>query len=66
MPTIHPDSPLLTRAEIASALSVTRDYLDHAARRGEGPPYIKFGRLIRYDRSAVSEWLAAQAGAKAA
>jgi hypothetical protein len=28
--------------------------------RGEGPPFIRIGRTIRYSRQACAEWLAAQ------
>lgn len=46
-----------TRGEIAKILRVSRGFLDHAAMRGEGPPFYRVGRSIRYDRIQVVEWL---------
>jgi excisionase family DNA binding protein len=46
-----------TRDEIAKALRVSRGFLDHAALKGEGPPFYRIGRSIRYDRMQVIEWL---------
>jgi predicted DNA-binding transcriptional regulator AlpA len=49
-----------TRDEIAKALRVSRGFLDHAALKGEGPPFFRIGRSIRYDRNQVIEWLRTQ------
>lgn len=51
---------LLTRDEVAEKLRVTRSYLDSAATRGKGPPYLRVGRAIRYDPVQVARWLEAQ------
>jgi excisionase family DNA binding protein len=51
---------ILTRDEVADKLKVTRAYLDSAAVRGKGPPFLRVGRAIRYDQSQVEAWLAAQ------
>lgn len=32
---------------------------DQVARKGQGPPFIKVGRLVRYRRSDVDAWLRA-------
>jgi predicted DNA-binding transcriptional regulator AlpA len=53
---IHPDK-LLTRAEVANWLDVTRQYLDAIGSRGDAPPFLRIGRAIRYDRHAVMAWL---------
>lgn len=57
-PNIIPN--LATRAEVATLLRVNRSYLDHAALNGDGPPFFKVGRAVRYDMAAVAEWLLAQ------
>jgi hypothetical protein len=49
-----------TRGEIATILRVSRGFLDHAALKGEGPPFFRIGRSIRYDRNQVIEWLRTQ------
>jgi len=49
-----------TRNEIAKALRVSRGFLDHQALRGEGPPFFRIGRSIRYDRNQVIDWLRTQ------
>jgi predicted DNA-binding transcriptional regulator AlpA len=48
---------LLTRAELAEWLGVTRQWLDAIASRPDAPPCVQLGRAIRYDRQAVKEWL---------
>jgi predicted DNA-binding transcriptional regulator AlpA len=52
--------PLLTRDEVAEILRVRRSSLDSSAMHGEGPPYFRIGRSIRYDRATVAEWLVNQ------
>ena len=54
------DRPLITRDEVAEILRVTRSYLDSAALRGDGPPFFRVGRAIRYDRQRVADWLISQ------
>ena len=56
---------LATRSELAQLLRVNRSYLDHAACRGDGPPFYRVGRAIRYDVAAVAAWLAGQPSAAA-
>lgn len=48
---------LLTRAELAEWLGVTRQWLDAIASRPDAPPCVRLGRAIRYDRQAVKAWL---------
>jgi predicted DNA-binding transcriptional regulator AlpA len=48
---------LLTRAELAEWLSVTRQWLDTIASRPDAPPCVRLGRAIRYDQQAVKAWL---------
>jgi predicted DNA-binding transcriptional regulator AlpA len=50
---------VLTEAEVASWLGISRDALRGRRRRGTGPPYIRFGRTIRYPREDLERWRAA-------
>ena len=49
---------LLTERETALYLSVSKAYLAATrVRHLGGPPYIKFGRSVRYLRSDLDEWI---------
>ena len=49
---------LLTGAEVARWLGVTRQWLDTINTRADAPPCIRIGsRAIRYDPAAVRAWL---------
>lgn len=52
---------LYTRDEVAELLRVSRGFLDHAALRGDGPPFFKIGNAIRYNKAVVVAWLKAKA-----
>jgi predicted DNA-binding transcriptional regulator AlpA len=45
--------------ELARMLSCSRITLQQARAKGEGIPYIKIGRLVRYSTRTVREWLTA-------
>ena len=47
---------LLTPAEVARLLKVSVSWLAKSRMRGDGPPFVKIGRSVRYS-SAVKEWL---------
>lgn len=49
--------PLLTPRAAAQALSVSESWLAKARMRGDGPPYVKVGRAVRYAQAAVLQWL---------
>jgi hypothetical protein len=51
---------LLTERDVAVMLQATPRALQAWRTRGGGPPFFKFGRLVRYDRASVSTWLTAQ------
>jgi len=54
----HPDlSPLLTAKEAAAGLKVSLSWLAKARMRGDGPPYIRIGRSIRYTEAALIQWM---------
>ncbi|MEU3013396.1 DNA-binding protein [Nocardia asteroides] len=52
-----PPLPLATPAEIANYRRTSTAVLAQERYRGEGPPYIRNGRSIRYEWPAVLEWI---------
>jgi hypothetical protein len=42
--------------DAAAAIAVSVSFLNKARMGGRGPPYLKFGRMIRYDLAAVRAW----------
>jgi hypothetical protein len=51
-PTTSPTAPapadLLTPKEFAKAQKVSLSWLAKARKRGDGPPFVRFGRSVRY------------------
>lgn len=59
---LHPDLELpgergLSPEEMAAFLNVSESWLAKARMRGDGPPYAKIGRMVRYFLSQASPWL---------
>jgi|SRR6516162_781572 predicted DNA-binding transcriptional regulator AlpA len=52
-----PTIVLLTTKEAAKLLKVSLSWLAKARMRGDGPPYIKVGRSIRYWEAGVLQWM---------
>jgi predicted DNA-binding transcriptional regulator AlpA len=52
----NPIDPLLHPRDAAKALSVSLSWLAKARMRGDGPPFIKIGRAIRYSLAALQQW----------
>jgi predicted DNA-binding transcriptional regulator AlpA len=48
---------LLTAAEAARIPKVSLSWLAKARMRGDGPPYIRVGRSIRYTEAALLQWM---------
>jgi excisionase family DNA binding protein len=48
---------LLTAKEAAKLLKVSLSWLAKARMRGDGPPYVKIGRSIRYSETALVQWM---------
>ena len=46
--------------ETAAFLRVSLSWLAKARMRGDGPPYVKIGRAIRYLESALQQWMKSQ------
>jgi predicted DNA-binding transcriptional regulator AlpA len=47
----------LTEAETSHYIAMSRPWLRLRRMRGEGPPYIKIGRAVRYDIRDLDDWL---------
>jgi predicted DNA-binding transcriptional regulator AlpA len=50
---------LLTPCETAERLKVSLSWLAKARMRGDGPPFIKIGRAIRYSEAELLQWMRA-------
>jgi len=48
---------LVTPKEAATYLRVSESWLAKGRMRGDGPPYLQFGRAIRYSETALSNWM---------
>jgi predicted DNA-binding transcriptional regulator AlpA len=48
---------LLTPRGAADFLRVSESWLAKARMRGDGPPYVKVGRSIRYAEGALLQWI---------
>jgi excisionase family DNA binding protein len=48
---------LLTPKEAAELLKVSLSWLAKARMRGDGPPFIRIGRSIRYSELALLQWM---------
>jgi predicted DNA-binding transcriptional regulator AlpA len=53
------DDRLLTRSEVHSIFGLTQRYLEVSAVRGDGPPFIKINRSVRYRVGDLREWITA-------
>ena len=50
-------SPLMTPKEAAVFLKVSLSWLAKARMRGDGPPFIRIGRSIRYAQMVLMQWM---------
>ncbi|HSP62824.1 MAG TPA: helix-turn-helix domain-containing protein [Pyrinomonadaceae bacterium] len=60
MPAAKPPPPistLMTPNEAANVLKVSLSWLAKARMRGDGPPYIRVGRSIRYADAVLMQWM---------
>lgn len=48
---------LLNREEVDEIFGIPRRYLEIAAMRGEGPRFVRVGRLVRYRVADVQKWI---------
>ena len=56
--TFNPDR-LLSRREVEAEFGISTRYLEVAGSRGDGPPIIRIGRMIRYRVADVRSWIEA-------
>ena len=49
---------LLTEKEQAESWNIAPKTLANQRCRGDGPPFIKLGNMVRYDPALTEEWLA--------
>lgn len=49
---------LLTVQQAADLLQISTDFLYQASHRGTGPKKIKIGKLLRYRRVDLADWIA--------
>jgi predicted DNA-binding transcriptional regulator AlpA len=47
---------LLTATEASNALRTSTSWLAKARMNGNGPPFIKVGRSVRYSETALLQW----------
>lgn len=52
---------LTTEQEEAKRLQLSRRTLQAWRTRGDGPPYTKLGRAVRYNPAEVDAWIASRA-----
>ena len=48
---------LLTASDAANHLRLSPSWLAKARMRGDGPPYVKLGRSIRYTETSILQWM---------
>jgi len=51
---------LLDSAQLAKLLGMNPNWPATARLRGDGPPFLKLGRMVRYRRGDVEQWLDGQ------
>ena len=56
-PQLNSGERLLTPKDAANLLRLSESWLAKARMRGDGPPYVKLGRTIRYREGALLQWL---------
>lgn len=50
-------SQLLTEKDVAKQLQVTAWTLQNWRSRGQGPKYVKLGRIVRYRQTDIDNWI---------
>jgi predicted DNA-binding transcriptional regulator AlpA len=60
LPVLPASESVLTPVEAAKFLRCSTSWLAKARQRGEGPPYVKIGRSVRYLKSALVQWMEEQ------
>ena len=56
-PELSSGERLLPPSDAANLLRLSKSWLAKARMRGDGPPFVKLGRAVRYRESALVQWL---------
>lgn len=48
---------LLSRDEVATVYGIAKRFLEIAACKGDGPVFVKVGRLTRYRMQDIEDWI---------
>ena len=59
------DERLLDRNEVEERFGVSKRFLEIAMQRGDGPCYVRVGRLVKYRPKDVSDWIEANSTPRA-
>jgi len=51
---------LLNRLEVEKRFGIPKRFLELAVSRGEGPPFVRYGRTVRYRVSDLQVWINAK------
>jgi predicted DNA-binding transcriptional regulator AlpA len=52
-----PPIVLLTAKEASRVLKLSPSWLAKARMRGDGPPYLRLGRAVRYSEGGLLQWM---------
>ena len=53
----HNGKRLLSRVDVSEIYGIGVRFLATAASRGDGPPLVRVGRLVRYRQDDIESWL---------
>ena len=56
-PQLNSGERLFTPKEAANLLRLSTSWLAKARMRGDGPPFVKFGRSVRYGEGGLVQWM---------
>ncbi len=48
---------LLSRTEVEAQFGIPKRFLETAVARGDGPPLVRVGRLVRYKTTDIETWI---------
>ncbi len=58
------ENRLLNRSEVEQYFGVSKRYLEICVARGDGPPIVRIGRLVRYRQQDLQSWIEANTTGK--
>ncbi|CAM3344762.1 helix-turn-helix transcriptional regulator [Asticcacaulis taihuensis] len=59
MKEINHRKPLLHEMQVAKIMGISPAWLQRKRWEGSGPPYVKYGRAVRYEPDALDAWIQA-------